>query len=219
MKENNFEELFGKMAVRKKEARKKAESSDPDQKLIQRFLSGEEGAFNQLVLNYQNRVYGLCYQLLGSLDEAEEVAQEVFLTVYRSLKDFRGESRFSTWLYRVTVNHCKNRMKYLGRRGYYQSDSLEEPVETEKGEISRQLADEAQDPLEHLEQKEIQILVRKKIMDLAEDHRVVILLRDLEGLSYQEIARILELKEGTVKSRIHRARAELKSLLEKELFK
>ena len=219
MKENNFEELFGKMAVRRKGARKKAESSDPDQKLIQRFLSGEEGAFNQLVLNYQNRVYGLCYQLLGSLDEAEEVAQEVFLTVYRSLKDFRGESRFSTWLYRVTVNHCKNRMKYLGRRGYYQSDSLEEPVETEKGEISRQLADEAQDPLEYLEQKEIQILVRKKIMDLAEDHRVVILLRDLEGLSYQEIARILELKEGTVKSRIHRARAELKSLLEKELFK
>ncbi len=207
------------MAVRRKGKRKKAVISDPDQKLIKRFLKGEEGAFNQLVLNYQNRVYGLCYQLLGSLDEAEEVAQEVFLTVYRSLKNFRGESRFSTWLYRVTVNHCKNRMKYLGRRGYYQSDSLEEPVETEKGEISRQLEDEAQDPLEHLEQKEIQILVRKKIMDLDEDHRVVILLRDMEGLSYQEIARVLDLKEGTVKSRIHRARAELKTLLEKELGK
>jgi len=192
---------------------------DPDWELIKRFLEGDEGAFNRLVLSYQNRVYGLCYRITGNLDEAEEVAQEIFITVYKSLKNFRGESRFSTWLYRITVNHCKNRMKYLGRRGYYTSESYDQPLEVEDGEVSRQIEAEGMDALGILEQKETQRLVQAKISELDEEHREVILLRDMEGLSYEEIAEILGLREGTVKSRIHRARLELKGKLEKELIK
>jgi len=134
-------------------------------------------------------------------------------------KALHGDSRFSTWLYRITVNHCKNRLKYLGRRGYFQSDSLDQGLETEEGEFSRQMESEDFSPLERLEQKEVERLVQGKIMELDEEQRAMILLRDLEGLSYQEISEILGLKEGTVKSRIHRARLELKDKLKKELFK
>jgi len=204
---------------RKQSGESKPKLEEPDQELIARFLKGEEGAFNRLVLSYQNRVYGLCYRITGNLEEAEEVAQEIFLTVYKALRDFRGDSRFSTWLYRITVNHCKNRMKYLGRRGYFQSESYDQPVEVEDGEVSRQIRSEDMDAAALLEQRETQELVQRKINELDEEHREVILLRDMEGLSYQEIADILGLREGTVKSRIHRARLELKAKLEKELFK
>jgi len=192
---------------------------DPDPELIKRFLKGDEEAFNRLVLSYQNRVYGLCFRLTGSLDEAEDVAQEIFITVYKSLKNFRGDSRFSTWLYRITVNHCKNRMKYLGRRGYFTSESMDQPLEVEDGELARQIQSEDMDALSQMEQKEVQKLVQDKIQELDGEHREVILLRDMEGLSYEEISEILGLPEGTVKSRIHRARLELKAKLEKELGK
>jgi RNA polymerase sigma-70 factor (ECF subfamily) len=157
--------------------------------------------------------------MMSNLEEAEEVAQEVFITVYKSLRDFRGDSQFSTWLYRVTVNHCKNRIKYLGRRKYYSSQSLDEPMEGNDGEVmARQLADEHLDPLGRLEQKEVQNTVQEKMNELDEEQRTVLFLRDIEGMSYQEIADILDLREGTVKSRIHRARLELKEKLEKEYY-
>ena len=170
MMENDVEELFLKMAVRRKR-KKKTKILDPDAELVERFLDGDEQAFNQLVLNYQNRVYGLCYRFLGNLDEAEEVAQEVFLTVYRSLRDFRGESRFSTWLYRVTVNHCKNRVKYLGRRGYFQSDSIEEPVDTGEGELQKQFVDDEPNPYELLARRELSELIEKKIMERCDSEK------------------------------------------------
>lgn len=200
----------------KRRQRAKQRIIDPDGELIGRFLAGDEGAFNRLVLSYQNRVYGLCYRMMGNQEEALEVSQEVFITVYKSLPGFRGDSRFSTWLYRVTVNHCKNRLKYLSRRKYYQSETLDEPREGSEGELRRQVADEGLDPLERLTQKEVQALVQEKMKELDEDQRTVLFLRDIEGLSYQEIADILGLQEGTVKSRIHRARLELKGKLEKE---
>jgi len=189
---------------------------DKDQELIGRFLKGDEGAFNRLVLSYQNKVYGLCCRMMGNFEEAEEVAQEVFITVYKSLGEFRGDSRFSTWLYRITVNHCKNRLKYLGRRKYYQSESLDCPIESGDGEIRMQIADENLDPMEQMEQKEVQALVQRKLEELDDEQKIVLMLRDIEGMSYQEIAEILDLREGTVKSRIHRARLELKGKLEKE---
>jgi RNA polymerase sigma-70 factor, ECF subfamily len=222
MQVTEFRELFSMAMVinnQKRSGKSSPKIEDPDKELIAQFLAGEEVAFNRLVLSYQNRVYGLCYRLMGNLDEAEEVAQEIFITIYKSLKDFRGDSRFSTWLYRITVNHCKNRQKYLGRRGYYQSESYDQPLESEDGDIARQLPSEDMGALEQMEQKEVQKLVQDKIEELDDEHKEVILLRDMEGLSYEEIADILGLREGTVKSRIHRARLELKEKLEKELFK
>ena len=104
---------------------------DPsEQVLLRRVRRREEQAFNELVLRYQDRVFGLCLRMLGNRAEAEEIAQEVFCTVFKTVRQFRGESKFSTWLYRVTLNHCKNRLKYLGRRHYRETRSLDDVQES-----------------------------------------------------------------------------------------
>jgi RNA polymerase sigma-70 factor (ECF subfamily) len=187
-----------------------------DSASIERFLAGDEGGFNKLVLTYKNRVFNLCYRFMGNHSEAEDVAQEVFVTIYRSLKNFRGDALFSTWLYRITVNHCKNRLKYLGRRQYFQTRSLDQPLQTEEGEVYPMIEDTGPGPEEKMSRREVKDFVQEKINGLDAEHREVILLRDIEGLSYQEIAEVLDLREGTVKSRIHRARLELKDKLGKE---
>ncbi len=181
---------------------------------IGRFLSGDEQAYEELVVRYQRRIFNLTLRYLRGEEEAREATQEIFIKVYRSLPHFRGDARFSTWLYQVAINHCKNRLKYLQRRHYYQAESMDEPREGEDGETQRQYAADAPDPREQVQTKEIQALVRQAIDKLPEEHREAIILRDLQGLSYEEIAEITGQVVGTVKSRIHRARAELASLLQ-----
>ncbi len=188
---------------------------DADKELIQEFLEGDLQSFNRLVLKYQQKVINLCFRYMGQRAEAEDVAQEVFLTLYKSLGQFRGDSLFSTWIFRITVNHCKNRLKYLSRRNYYQNTSIDQAVQTQEGEINIDVVEEGAGPEELLLSNEVQDMVQSQINELDPDHRLAIVLRDIQGLSYHEIADILELKEGTVKSRIHRARMELKEKLEK----
>lgn len=194
-------------------------SGKEDMEIIGRFLAGDDQAFIKLVLRYQNRVHNLCYRLLGDTHEAQDMAQEIFLTVHRSLKNFRGDSLFSTWIFRIATNHCKNRIKYLGRRKYYQSSSLDQPREAEDGDIFSEVEDENPDPESCLGSDEIQKVVQEAIATLDEEHRMVIVLRDIQDQSYEEIAEVLGLKVGTVKSRIHRARNELKRKLEAKLGK
>jgi len=189
---------------------------DADVELIREFLKGNQSSFNRLVLKYQNKIFNLCYRMLGDQAEAEDVAQDVFVTLFRSVKTFRGDSLFSTWVFRITVNHCKNRLKYLTRRNYFRTQSLDQPLPTEEGEVTPDVEDDGETPEEILVTSEIQDLIQRKIGELDEEHRTAIVLRDIQGLSYQEIADILHLKEGTVKSRIHRARLELKEKLERE---
>jgi len=188
---------------------------DADVELIREFLKGNQSSFNRLVLKYQNKIFNLCYRMLGDQAEAQDVAQDVFITLFRSVKTFRGDSLFSTWVFRITVNHCKNRLKYLTRRNYFRTQSLDQPLPTEEGEVTPDVEDEGETPEESLVTSEIQDLIQSKIDELDEEHRTAIVLRDIQGLSYQEIAQILRLKEGTVKSRIHRARLELKEKLER----
>lgn len=188
-----------------------------DLESIERFLQGDKEPFNRLVLKYQNRVFNLCYRFLGDPDEAEDMAQEVFMTVHKSLKKFRGDSLFSTWLFRITVNHCKNRLKFLGRRRYYQSVSMDQPQETEEGDLYHEVEDESPDPESTLSSQETQQLVQDAISKLDPEHRLVIVLRDIEDMSYEEIADMLDIKVGTVKSRIHRGRSELKTLLDRKM--
>ena len=194
-------------------------SGKKDMDNINRFLAGDEQAFIALVCQYQNRVHNLCYRLLGDMHEAQDMSQEIFLTIHRSLKNFRGDSLFSTWVFRIATNHCKNRIKYLGRRKYYQSDSLDQPRQAEDGDIFSEVEDETPDPESQLTSDEIQVAVQEAISTLDEDHRLVIVLRDIQDQSYEEIAEALGLKVGTVKSRIHRARNELKRKLEAKLGK
>lgn len=188
--------------------------AEDDANLVKRSQKGDRAAFNELVRRHQKRIYNLCYRILGNREEAEDVAQEVFITVYKSLKDFRGDSALTTWIHTITTNHCKNRLKYLKRRRYFQTNSIDDIVETNEGDMKREYAsDEFYSPEEELEHSEAGIEIEKAINELEDEYKIVIVLRDVQGLSYQEIADILDLKEGTVKSRIHRARLELQAKL------
>ncbi|MBI2897793.1 MAG: sigma-70 family RNA polymerase sigma factor [Deltaproteobacteria bacterium] len=189
-------------------------SPDRENRLIERLKSRDETAFNEIVGLYQSRVYNLVYRMLGSREEAQDVAQEVFITVFKAIHLFRGESKFSTWLYRIATNHCKNRLKYLGRRAVYPKtplDDLSERDQLESASMSTSGTVDRPDRL--LEGVEVERLLQEAMVELDEDHRLLIVLRDIQNLSYQEIAEITQLAEGTVKSRLHRARAALRERL------
>jgi RNA polymerase sigma-70 factor (ECF subfamily) len=178
---------------------------DADQEIVARCRNGDWEAFAKLVLKYQSRVLTLAARIVDNRSEAEDIAQDIFVKVFQSLHDFRGASRFSTWLYRITVNHCLNHLRRRAR----QQQSL---GGTEAEEWIQQSP--MSNPHKTLEQKERGALVQAKLQLLSPEHRTIVLLRDFEGLSYEEIADVLQLESGTVKSRLHRARMELKALLE-----
>ncbi len=189
-----------------------------DSALVAAFLDGDRGAFEGLVRRHQDRVYGFCLRLLGSPSLAQEAAQEVFVKVFRNLHRFRGESKFTTWLYRVTLNHCRNVQAYRARRHEKRHDSLDATSEDDEGNPRRkELADDGPDAEEDLLTSERLVLLRAELARLDPIWREILLLRDVEGLSYDEIGQALELSPGTVKSRIHRARAQLKERLRRRL--
>jgi RNA polymerase sigma-70 factor (ECF subfamily) len=175
--------------------------------------AGDGNAFGQMVLAYQRRVYNIAYRMLGNKEEAKDLAQEVFLSVFESIKNLREEMKFEPWLIQITLNHCRNRWKYLRRRKYFQSDSLDSAAETDDGEMTKQIHDPSDNPETLLEKKMIQDLIQRGLLQLREEQRELIVLRDLQGLSYQEVGKLFSLPEGTVKSKIHRARMELKEIL------
>ncbi len=181
---------------------------DPDKELIEKSQQGDRLAFDQLVLKYRNRVMGVATRMIGDRVEAEDLAQEVFIKVYRALKGFQGASLFSTWLYRITANSCLNQRRRQNLEGQF-STSVNNP--------EQQLSDGASNPHTLLERKEIKITLEKAIQALAPEQRMVLILRDIEGLSYEEISDSLDLELGTVRSRLHRARlavqTEIKSFL------
>lgn len=179
--------------------------------LIQRLQERDEQAFVECVRTYQDRVYNLVYRMLGSAEEAEDVSQEVFVTVFKSIDTFRGDCKFSTWLYRIAANHCKNRIKYLGRRAQRMTGVLDEAAERAMLDAQpHSMTPHVASPQEVLEGLQLERIVQEGIALLDEEHRMLIVLRDVEELSYEEIGQITSLPEGTVKSRLHRARLALK---------
>lgn len=187
---------------------------ETEQRLVERLKRRDEAAFNVFIRTYQEKVFALILRMLSNRAEAEEMAQEVFVTVFRSIDSFRGDSRLGTWLYRVAVNHCKNRMKYLDRRAVRGHGALEDAPEDEVAEGSA-LGTRPARPDEAAEGSEMERTVQRALAALDEEHRTLIVLRDLEGLSYEEIGSITGLPEGTVKSRLHRARAALREAIER----
>jgi RNA polymerase sigma-70 factor (ECF subfamily) len=187
--------------------------TDWEKRWIKAAQQGDIQAFERIVLTYQHKVFNLAYRFLGEREEAEDLTQEVFINVFRHLNRFRGKSQFSTWVYQVTMNHCRNRLKYLKRRHHHGTESLDTPLRTAEGELERELPDEADVPDQVLHRQEVQSLVQAALSELREDYREVIVLRDIQELSYQEVSEVLDLPEGTIKSRLHRARLELKDIL------
>lgn len=184
--------------------------SEDEARFIAALRRREPRAFNALVVRYQDRVFGLVFRILGNPDDAREVAQEVFVSVFEKIESYRGDAAISTWLFRIAVNHAKNRLKYMARRRERQKDSFDDlPV----GVSSGQLNAEVPRPDQVQGRRHVATVVEQALASLDEDQRVVVVLRDVEGQSYEDIAAITGLELGTVKSRIHRARQRLKQLL------
>ncbi|MCB9744016.1 MAG: sigma-70 family RNA polymerase sigma factor [Alphaproteobacteria bacterium] len=181
-----------------------------DEELVRRFKDGDRHAFNEIVRRYQSRVFSLCLRWMGDRQIAEEVAQDVFIATFKALGRFRGDAKLSTWIFRVTVNHCKNRRLYRKRRHTERHEALEGNQRDDPDAPNRQLADEdAPSPEVLRNQSEADHILQDALEALDADQREIIVLRDIEDLSYEEIADLLELPRGTVKSRLHRARKEL----------
>ncbi|MCI8651491.1 MAG: sigma-70 family RNA polymerase sigma factor [Oscillospiraceae bacterium] len=178
--------------------------------LIAAAQSGDQNAFAQLVEAHQGKVYSLSYRMTGNPDDAADLTQEAFLNAWRGLASFHGQSSFSTWLHRLTSNVCIDFLRREKRRTAL-SMTVEEDEEGRQAEVP----DHRFSPEQELERRELRRTVQQGLAALSPEHRRVLVLRELEGLSYQEIAQCLELEEGTVKSRIARARIALKEYLQK----
>jgi len=174
-----------------------------DGECVKRLLDGETDAFEILVQRHQKTIFNLIYRMLGDYDDAAEVAQEVFLSAYRSIAQFRGDANFSTWLYRIAINHASTRRRSLANASQ-RSMALgaRDPVD-----------DRHPDPMDAVMQKEIQQRVQAALNCLSPDDATLILLRDMQDVPYEEVAKMLHLPLGTVKSRLYRARQTLKAKL------
>lgn len=188
-----------------------------DRRLVRRLKQGDERAFQELVHTYQDRIFGLVYRMIGNRQEAEDIAQEVFISVHRGIANYRGEGRFYTWLYRIASNTCKNRIKYLKGRNFHRASDIDEtPAAHTQGEAGPVVALQSvvPGPEATVVGDRLERAIQYEIAQLEPEHRLLIVLRDIQGLSYAEILRITGLQEGTLKSRLHRARLALKARLE-----
>ena len=174
-----------------------------DAECVRKLQRGETDAFETLIRRHQKTIYNLAYRMLGDYDEAAEISQETFLSAYRAIGNFRGDANFSTWLYRIALNHATTRRKTLTTR----------QQRTVPMENSEPASDPNPGPPESMEKKEIRQRVQQALNRLEPEDAAVILLRDLQDVPYEEVARVLEVPIGTVKSRLHRARQALKSEL------
>lgn len=180
--------------------------------LVRRAQAGDTRAFEELVVLYQDKVYNLSYYLAGNHADAQDLAQEVFFRAYTGLKGFRLDADLGTWLHRIAVNLWLNMRR---RQKAAPALSLDDPVQTDEGEITRTVAaaDPAGDPEDALEGKELREKVQEALLSLPEEFRTVLVLREIEDYSYEEIAEMMQCSLGTVKSRLNRARRALKELL------
>ncbi len=191
---------------------------DVEAKLIERLIARDERAFNELVTAYGRRVSALVLRMLGNRAEAEDLTQEVFVQVFKAIGSFRGESKLSTWIYRIAVNLCKNRSKYLRVRHANEQDELEAVAERiDLGDVQKSNVAHIERPDEAMAGRQVEKIVQDAILKIEPGFRECLILRDVEELSYEEIEEITGLAAGTVKSRIFRARAQLKEIVEREL--
>lgn len=185
-----------------------------EEELLRKAAKGDEDAFAQLMEAHQGKVYGLILRLTGSVEDALELSQETFFNAWRGLPNFHFDSRFSTWLYRLATNVAIDFLRKEKRRRSVNVTSLSN--DEDDGQRLLEIPDERFTPHQEAEKRELQTMVRQGMEQLSYEHRQVLLLREISGLSYAEIAEKLELEEGTVKSRIARARMALKGILTKE---
>ncbi len=198
-------------------ARPRAAVSAEEKALIERCKRGDLAAFNDLVRKYEKQVYNFAYRLTGNYDDANDVAQDAFLRVFNAIGTFRGDSSFSTWLFRITTNVFLDERK---KAKSHPQTSLDEYLELGESSVARQIEDPSPTPEAVLEESERALILSKAVSDLPEYQRAMVTLYHGQQKSYEEIAEIMDLPIGTVKSRLNRARLALKEKLSgiRELF-
>jgi RNA polymerase sigma-70 factor (ECF subfamily) len=192
-----------------------AAAPDDDAALVSSSQKGDLEAFEQLVVRHQKRMLNIACRLINDYDEACEVVQDAFVSAFKNIKTFRGDAKFTTWLTTITVNLSKNRLKRMSSRRSHEAFSLDEQVETDDGRMTRDPPSKEPSFLDRLEARDVRKRVQNCIKALEPDFREALVLRDLQGFSYEEIGGMLKVREGTVKSRISRARELVKECLKK----
>lgn len=184
---------------------------EPPPDNTERFLT-----FDALVAAYEKKIFNVIYRFLGDYEEAADLTQETFISAYKGFDRFRGDSRVYTWLYQIAINHCRNRLRQRGRVRAMQIESLDQPLHGEDEERSprREVPDLTHAPQTVLEEKEMRQKILAAVESLPQEYREVMILREVQGLSYNEIAEVTRLSLDNVKTRLSRARAMLRRKLE-----
>ena len=182
---------------------------EEESRIVQKVIKGDVNAFETLVLAYEKSVYNIALRMTGNSEDASDMTQEAFIKAYNSLQSFRGDSKFSVWLYRIATNVCLDFLRSRSRR-----PTVSLSVEDNDGEeVQLDVADESQSPEQLLDRQMTRESVRRGLETLSPEYRQILLLREIQGLSYDEISQALGLEVGTVKSRIFRARKKLCAFL------
>jgi len=199
----------------KRMVEKKTPAADTDLEYVALCQKGDTEAFAPLLKRHSGKMLNIAYRMLADYDEACDVTQEAFLAAFRAIGSFKAESAFSTWLYRIVVNSVRNRLKQRQSRKQHESASFDETAECPGGCTSCLARTDEGNPQQEMERREREQAVHVCIKALERDYREVVILRDIQGLSYEEIQAILNIPDGTVKSRLSRARLSLKDCLKK----
>ncbi len=195
----------------------KAQEVALDRLLVDRFKSGDDAAFNEMVSRHWDRIYGMVHQLLRNQQDAEEVTQDAFIRAHRGLGSFRGEAAFSTWLYQIATNLARNRYWYWWRRRRDQTVSFDQPVsDSNSTPLSEVFSTDMATPGDITVNQELVDHIALGMEKIGAKHREVLILRNVKNLSYEEIAEVLGISVGTVKSRIARARESLRTAIGKD---
>jgi RNA polymerase sigma-70 factor (ECF subfamily) len=194
-----------------------ASGPDDDAALVSSAQTGDLQAFERLVTKHQKKMLNIAYRLIGDYDDACEVVQDAFVSAYRNIKTFRGDAKFTTWLTTITLNLSKNRLKQVRSRQSHEAYSLNDPIQTDDGTMTIDPPSKEPSVLDRMETRDIRTRVQDCIQALDADFRAVLVLRDMQEFSYEEIGHMLNVREGTVKSRLFRARDMVKDCLKKAM--
>ena len=187
--------------------------SEHERLLIKRAKSGDVGSFEELIRTHQSYAYNIAYRMMGSEEDAKDAAQEALIKVFKNLKSFKEDSTFSTWLYRIVMNTCKD----LLRKRKPGVISIDKGFESEDGDVQLEIEDNTNDPVAKYEQEQVRITFETALEDLPENYKSVVVLREIQGISYDEISEIEDIPIGTVRSRINRGRRILREILKDKL--
>ena len=191
---------------------------EEEQLLVDRCRQGDRESFGQLMRLHERQIFNFTYRMLGDEEEAEDLTQDIFIAAFKGIRKFRGEAKFSTWLYRIALNQTRNRIKYLSRRDFFAKQNRRaQHKEESPWENPEFLADSAPTPEQWTLTKSMAAQVQECLNQIPPQARQILVLRDVQGFSYEELSEMLSLNPGTVKSRLHRARSALQQRLADKL--